>query len=178
MRFLTFLALMFLAMVISGLYGALHDQVSYTVSPEYFTEFKFHQFGLIDSPLGERMKAAMVGWMATWWMGVPIGVLVGGFGYLHPTCGAMFHRSMIAFGVVAVVAMATGLLGLAYGTFVASQDPADYVGFWYLPESLTEPARFLRVGHMHNFSYLGGVIGLVAGVITQFVLRRRGKRQA
>ena len=30
--------------VIAGVYGALHDQISFTVSPDYFFAFKFHQF--------------------------------------------------------------------------------------------------------------------------------------
>lgn len=32
--------------LISGVYGALHDQISYTVSPEYFHAFKFRQFAI------------------------------------------------------------------------------------------------------------------------------------
>lgn len=29
------------AMVAAGLFGVVHDQISYTVSPEYYTRFKF-----------------------------------------------------------------------------------------------------------------------------------------
>jgi hypothetical protein len=56
------------AVLTAGAYGALHDQISYTVSPEYVTRFKFVQFGLQDPSIPERVRAAAVGWAATWWM--------------------------------------------------------------------------------------------------------------
>ena len=33
--------LFLVACLFAGIYGALHNQISYTVSPEYFTQFKF-----------------------------------------------------------------------------------------------------------------------------------------
>ena len=30
----------------AGVYGALHNQISFTVSPDYFFAFKFRQFGI------------------------------------------------------------------------------------------------------------------------------------
>ncbi len=49
-----------LAMLAAGLFGVLHDQISYSVSPEYFTKFKFLQFGLTDSDLPERVRASLL----------------------------------------------------------------------------------------------------------------------
>ena len=170
MRFLVFLVLLAAAMLIAGIYGALHDQISFTVSSEYFTRFKYYQFGFVDSDLPDRIKAALIGFLASWWMGIPIGLVVGAFGFLHRGPGRMFRQSLKAFGVVAVVALLVGVAGLCYGWFVASHDPADYRG-WRIPDGLVSPDRFLAVGHMHNFSYLGGAIGLFCGVAAQFVLR-------
>ena len=170
MRFITFITQIFAAMLIAGVYGALHDQISFTVSSEYFTEFKYHQFGFVDSPLPDRVKAAAIGFLASWWMGVPIGLFVGVFGFLHKPARLMFTRSIRAFGIVAVVALVVGIGGLVYGWLFASHNLADYDG-WFRPEGLAHPAHFLSVGHMHNFSYLGGVIGMVAGIISQFYQR-------
>ena len=33
-----------LGAVLAGIYGAVHDQISYTISDEYFTKLKFPQF--------------------------------------------------------------------------------------------------------------------------------------
>ena len=175
MRFLVYLALLVLAPVIAGIYGALHDQISFSVSAEYFTKFKYHQFGLTDSPLPDRGKAALIGFLASWWMGLPIGLLVGAFGFLHRPARTMFTKSLKAFGVTALLALAVGLDGLLYGWFFASHDPAEYQR-WFLPDGLEHPRHYLAVGHMHNFSYAGGVIGLLGGIFSQFQQRQRKDR--
>lgn len=176
MRFLTYLGLVIAALLVAGVYGALHDQISYSVSSEYFTKFKYIQFGLVDAPMPDRVKAGVIGFLATWWMGVPIGLFVGAFGFLHRPAKVMVDRTLKAFGIVACVALTVGIGGLIYGWFFASHDPADYHG-WFLPEDLEFPRNFLAVGQMHNFSYLGGVVGLVAGIVFQFLQRSpRGRR--
>jgi len=52
------------------MYGIIHDQITYSISPEYYTKFKFYQFGLIKSPNdfvhNPRQMAIIVGIMATW----------------------------------------------------------------------------------------------------------------
>lgn len=172
MRYLVYIALVLCATVIAGAYGALHDQISFSVSSEYFTKFKYIQFGLLDSELPDRAKAAAIGYLATWWMGLPIGILVGAFGFLHRPARSMFSRSIRSFGIVAIVALLIGLGGLIYGWAFSSHQVADYRG-WFIPEDLKKPRNFLAVGRMHNFSYLGGAIGLFFGIAYQFMQRTR-----
>jgi hypothetical protein len=162
----TLLVLIVIAMLVAGGYGALHDQISYTVGPEYFTQFKYQQFGLVDSPLPDRVKVAMIGFLASWWMGVPIGLIVGSFGLVHRTIRRMFVRTLQAYGVVLGVTFLSSMAGLSYGWFFASHRVADYMN-WYIPDHLHRPDLFLTVGHMHNASYLGGMIGLLAGIAWQ-----------
>ena len=47
-----FPALLIVACLTAGVYGALHNQISYTVSPDYFHAFKFHQFGIPEGLRG------------------------------------------------------------------------------------------------------------------------------
>jgi hypothetical protein len=54
--------------IIGGAYGAIHDQISYTISPEYFTQFKFHQFRYADFGLPNRLFVAIIGFLATWYL--------------------------------------------------------------------------------------------------------------
>lgn len=176
MRFLCFIALFFLGLLVAGLYGALHDQISFTISPEYFTEFKYRQFGLLNSDAPDRFKAAQIGFRATWWMGVPIGLAVGVFGFLHKPASRMFWVTVQAFAVVAVVALLVGLIGLGYGWLFASHSPMAYRG-WYIPASVVDLRAYLSVGHMHNFGYIGGLIGMVFGVLYQFFVWWRFHRQ-
>jgi hypothetical protein len=64
-----------LAMVgalIAGCFGILHDQVTYTISPEYFTRMKFGQFRSADFGFSERIFVAEIGFLATWWVGLVV----------------------------------------------------------------------------------------------------------
>ena len=51
--------------------GSIHDQVTYSISPEYFTKFKYQQFGFDPAWFGgHRQTVAVIGFLATWWMGI------------------------------------------------------------------------------------------------------------
>ena len=50
--------------VIAGVYGVLHDQITYAISPEYFTHMKFKQFHFADVGLGDRVFVATIGFLA------------------------------------------------------------------------------------------------------------------
>lgn len=157
-----------LGCVIAGFYGALHDQVSYTVSPDYFHSFKFHQFQ-IPPMLQDRVGAAIVGWRATWWMGVLIGVPILTAGLLLPGARAYFKHCLIAFGVVTVTALVVGLGALMYAWMTITPDSLP--GFRY-PEGVDRVA-FARAGVMHNFSYLGGFLGILSGTVYLAIERYR-----
>ena len=58
-----------LATLLAGIYGSLHDQVTYSISSEYFTIFKFDQFGFQDwGNNNPRLTTAIIGFLATWWV--------------------------------------------------------------------------------------------------------------
>jgi acyl-CoA thioester hydrolase len=60
--------LLALAALTRRIFGALHNQLSYTVGPTYFTGLKFPQFA-IPADTAPRLGAALVGVQASWWMG-------------------------------------------------------------------------------------------------------------
>jgi hypothetical protein len=52
--------------LVAGLYGVLHDQVTYTISEEYFTRFKFYQFAYAEpESRSPRVFAGIIGFLAT-----------------------------------------------------------------------------------------------------------------
>jgi hypothetical protein len=158
--------------VVSGLYGALHDQISYSVSPDYFHAFKFYQFD-IPERLQNRLGAGLVGWLASWWMGVFIGMPVLLAGLIMPDARTYARKSLVAFGVVAATALAFGLGALAYAHF--SIDESAVRGYTFPPD-VADPVAFARVGTMHAFSYLGGLVGIITAVIYLVVARVRMAR--
>ena len=119
-KLLILLLIVLISPIIGGSYGILHDQLTYTISPEYYTKFKFYQFGLMD--VGNeaifphpRIQVSVVGFMATWWMGLPIGLILGLVGLKHLNHKQMFLVTMKAISITIVVTFITGLIGLTYG---------------------------------------------------------------
>jgi len=177
-RLIVYGLLVVLAVLVAGFYGVVHNQISYTVSPEYFTKFKFRQFGFVHTPLPGRVRAAMVGFLAAWWMGIPIGLLVNAAGFVHRGHRRMFRFSLWSLGIMVAFTLLFGLCGLLYGYFKTdSINLADYRG-WFIPDDVVNLRRFLCAGYMHNSSYLGGVLGIVAGWIFQVAIKFRTKDEA
>ena len=172
-KLIVYLTLIFVALAVAGLYGIVHNQISYTVSTEYFTAFKFYQFGLLDQAVPERVRASMVGFYASWWMGFPIGILSGLAGFIHKTQRQMFRRSLEAMGVAVVFTLLFGLCGLLYGYFQTSSTDMVAYQYWYVPSKLISPRRFLCAGYMHNSAYLGGVLSTPVAWAYQIVVRIR-----
>lgn len=164
-----FFVLLAVACLIAGAYGALHDQVSYTVSPDYFHAFKFYQFNT-PAHLQNRLGASLVGWQASWWMGLPIGVPVLAIGLIMPGWKKYVTRCLLALGVVAVTTLLVGLGALAYASWTITE--GNLPAFWY-PDGVTDRIAFARVGIMHNFSYLGGFLGIITGSLYLVVERVR-----
>jgi hypothetical protein len=71
------------ACLVAGLYCALHNQISYTISADYFHGVTVHQFD-IPATMHGRSGAALVGWYASWWIGLLIGVPVLIVGLILP----------------------------------------------------------------------------------------------
>lgn len=155
-----YLLIVFFAIVAAGLYGILHNQISYTVAPEYFTKFKFRQFGFVDTPLPERVRASMVGFLASWWMGIPLGILIGAAGFIHRGARRMFRVCLWSLLVAVAFTLMFGLGGLVYGySQTTNVNIADYPG-WFIPQDVNDLRRFLCAGYMHNSSYLGAVLAI------------------
>lgn len=156
--------LLLAALALCGLFGALHDQISYTVSHEYFTLFKFPRFG-IDPGYGERLGAASVGFQASWWMGIPIGATLGTIALFAPNARGMLRETSRAFVIVTGITLIVGIIGLLWGFihFVVLSSPAP--PDWYVPGAVENLPAYLCAGAMHNASYLGGVIGLLTGAV-------------
>lgn len=160
------------AAVLAGIYGIIHNQISYTISSEYFTHFKFIQFNVPWAYSYPRLGAAYVGFLATWWMGILVFIPLGWFGFIFPNTQQMAIQLMRAFLVVAATALSTGLLGLAYAYFQVNSTSIHHYVHW-LRDGISHPIPFIRVGFMHNCSYFGGVTGLLAGIVYLLIAKVR-----
>lgn len=179
-KLLTLIALVTIACLLGGVYGILHDQLTYSISNEYYTKFKFYQFGL--SYVGNeaifpnpRIEVSVVGFLASWWMGIPIGAGLGLIGLIHDDWKSMLRITLKAFLITLLIAFTTGLIGLAYGYFYLADQPRTDFQNWIIPDNLVDFKHFIMVGSMHNFSYLGGLVGLFGGFIYSAIKWKQGK---
>jgi hypothetical protein len=138
--------LLMLAALAAAVFGALHNQLSYTVGPTYFTELKFGQFAIPDDT-GPRLGAALVGIQASWWMGVIVALpaLLVGF-VTVPRTETYFAAGIGAIGLVVVLATFAALVGLVGG--IAANTTGILDGFLTLPDGPTGPISTARVSCM------------------------------
>lgn len=175
----TFFIIVLAAIVIASIYGVGHDQATYSISPEYYTKFKFIQFNLADSGAAQHMTqprsaVVMVGVEASWWMGLCIGLILAAFTLIFPNADRMFASAMQALGIVLLIAIISGVIGGFYGHYVLAKRGVD----WWLPDNLVHRNDFITVGSIHNFSYLGGVIGLIVALAFLYFKRQRLRKRA
>ncbi|HEV7280472.1 MAG TPA: hypothetical protein VGN57_09700 [Pirellulaceae bacterium] len=168
------LIVVLLAITVCAAFGALHNQFSYTVSPDYFHAFKFYQFEVAE-PLRNRWGASLVGVGASWWMGVPLGVILGAPTLLQPTRRGFARATLLSIVTMLAVTMASGALGLALAS-TAVEAPARLEIYEGVP--VQDPAAFWRAGAMHNFSYLGAAVGLLPALFMQGLVYRSEVRRA
>jgi len=163
-----------LGCIIAGLYGSLHNQISYGDSHDYFHQFKFIQFH-IPLTLQNRIGASIVGWRASWWMGIVIGFFILPISLIVPGFTNYCKAVLRAFGIVAATALATGVCALLY-TYLSIEESHDERIVLYGNE-ISDPVAFIRAGTMHNFSYLGGLIGIVTGMIWILAERKKANKR-
>ena len=155
-KFPTFFLLIALAALSAAIFGALHNQLSYSVGPDYFLSLKFAQFGIPEGT-APRLGAAIVGAQASWWMGAAVALPAFLYGLFSvPRVQSYLAAGIGAIGLVLVLATFAALAGLVGGMVVAATGLLDE---HLIPPEGVARADFLRAGFMHDASYLAGGLG-------------------
>ncbi|WP_261509885.1 hypothetical protein [Chryseobacterium paludis] len=157
-----------ISILLAGMYGILHDQITFTISPEYYTLFKFPQFGIERLHLNTRIKVGIVGFLATWWVGLFLGIVYGLISvFLDPK--KVLKVTIRSILINLCVTILFGIVGYLYAFLFLSPESTN----WYIPSKTKDVHSFINVGSIHNFGYIGGIIGLCIGVIYQ--IKKTGK---
>ena len=152
-----------LGALIAGCYGMAHDQVTYSISPEYFTRLKFAQFHYADFGLPPRVFVAEIGFLATWWVGLVAGWFIARISVPACTRPEAFRCCARGFLIVLAFGFGAAIIGYVLGLLHGS----DYSGWEIMTSRLgiADLPSFVRVAYIHNAGYLGGLIGLVTAII-------------
>jgi len=149
--------------LLAGVYGVLHDQVTYSVSPEYFTRLKFSQFHYANFGLPPRLFVAEIGFLATWWFGFFAAWFIARITVPTFAPAVRSRHTIRGLLITFAFALASSMLGNALGIlhgpdYSAWEGLASALGIVNLP-------GFVRVAYIHNAGYLGGLIGLITAII-------------
>ncbi|MBC7854004.1 MAG: hypothetical protein IAF94_11250 [Pirellulaceae bacterium] len=147
--------------IIAGTYGILHDQVTFSISPEYFTKLKFEQFRWANLGLPERVFVAEIGFLATWWVGLFCGWFLARRHIPGQSPISAWRKIMIGCGIILLCALPSAGAGFGYGSWRGPN--ADYSPWRTMLDFLhiEDHWSFIPVAYIHNASYLGGLIGLI-----------------
>ena len=151
---------------VGGCYGVLHDQITYSISHEYFTKLKFDQFQYANFGFPPRIFVAEVGFIAVWWVGLFSAWFLARIAVPTWPTQVAFKKCLLGFLIIfgfAFLASSIGyLIGLRHSDYPKWRDFCEGLGVVDIP-------AFVRVAYIHNAGYLGGFIGLVSAII---ILRR------
>jgi hypothetical protein len=162
------------AVIVAALFGVLHDQVTFSIAPEYYTLLKFRQFDVAPLPgapeYAVRWAVALVGVHATWWVGLFLGTALGLLGLTQRSASSMARVMRISVGIVVVSAIGFAALGYALWPQFRTLELISA-----MPPAVQDPDAFARVGVTHSFSYLGGAVGALIAIVYAVIFRSRDK---
>jgi hypothetical protein len=157
-------------------YGAVNDQVTVSISPEYFLQAKELAQVVGDPPrsaVALRWEAAKVGLKATWSAGLLIGVVLLLANNPWGTLPRLPNRRLVAtLPIVLIAAAGLGVLGGALGyAGVMTNWSTDFQDI--VRADLWRPRRFMAAWGVHLGGYVGGLVGTVIAVVAIVSARRR-----
>jgi hypothetical protein len=154
-----------LGAILAGVYGVLHDQITYGISPEYFTRLKFSQFHYANFGFPPRVLVAEVGFLATWWVGFFAAWFLARITVPAFPPRRAFWRTAQGFLIVFACGLAAFAAGYFYG--ILSTSGSECSGWKEVGSSLgiSDLPAFVRVAYIHNASYLGGLVGLIVAIL-------------
>jgi hypothetical protein len=158
-----------IAVIAAVIYGIVNDQITATVSPEYYSVFKRDQFepimGLMFAPT--RVVALVTGTMGTWWYGLFLGIMLGICSMVGRCAPLPTRRYIQAVGWVMTTTMGVSVL-FGVVAYIAEPFIKPDVVHWPFLAGIEDVRSAFAVGWWHNGAYLGAfAASIVAGYRVQ-----------
>lgn len=168
MRPFIYLALVAISPLLAGIYGFLHDQVSYSVCSEYFTKIRFEDYAHFPELWHDRTKAGVIGILNAWKQGLLAGILLTAVATIHKQLNRILSYTLTSYGITIVVTALSALLGL-YIHSGQSSTMAIY-------PDIENLQGLYQVTQMNNFAHMGGVIGMLFGMAYHMYRYKKDKK--
>ncbi len=151
--------------VIAGVYGVLHDQVTFSIGPEYFTRFKVWQFHYHDDPGPQRWVAAKIGFQASWAVGFFAGWFFGRLAVPKTSLRRAAVLSLQAVTLMLAVTLVGGAGGWAWARWRLNEARIAEWAEVFRAFEVGDMEAFATVGCIHDGSYLGALLGLIVALL-------------
>ena len=150
--------------LIAGVYGILHDEITYTISPEYFTKLKFEQFHYANFGWPVRVFVGEVGFLATWWVGFVAAWFLARLSVPAWPIRKAFQYTLTGFGIIFGSAMVAEVVGGVLGYYRRSNP--DFSGWqdYAVMNGVRDLPAFVNVAYIHNAGYIGALVGLIVAL--------------
>lgn len=150
------------------IYGILHDFITSKISPEFYTKLTFLKFGILDGDGREfdgnwTFGLIWVGFFSTWWFGLLSGSILGVVGMKYTNGKKTLSKTFKSILIVVGITIIFGFIG--YG--IAELNPSEIITNYNFPFEIENKEEFNKVSKIHNFSYIGGIVGLIIGTMNQ-----------
>lgn len=166
LRIFILISLIFCGTLMSCLYGILHDQITYTISPEFYNLVRFPQHQIASD--AARWGAMQIAVINSWKIGFIISLVLSCMGLIHFNNRKIIRFTLESFAIVVVTAASIACLSFLFGLL-------NHFDESKLAETVVQKGNFLLVQSIHNSTYIGGLIGMFVGIYWQFYRRKKNR---
>lgn len=167
---MTTLKIILSAFIAAISYGIIHDMITAHLCVEYFT-IGHPKIIESESPV---LLALTWGFIATWWVALPMGLLIAGFNQFGKKPSLEYREVLKLIMKLVLIMFGIALLAGIVGYALTEFDIINLVPRLAEQMDSTKYSRFLSAGWAHTSSYISGVIGTL--IVCRIIYKRRNER--
>ena len=162
--FMPMLKISLLGAVFAGVYGVLHNQITFTISNEYFLKIKYLQFDYLNFGGSDRVRISIIGFFAACWAGLLSGWFLSRWFLPHGSLAKASRKIFLSSIIVFATSLVSATVGGAYIFF--RRESIDYSNWNQLINyyNIEGKSAFINVAYIHNGSYLGVLFGMLIAI--------------
>ena len=176
-KILTIFLVAAMASVIAGIYGVINDQITFSISSEYYTKYRFLQYNLVqvegDSRIiYPRILVVLVTFLSTWWFPLISGLIIIIFNLIQNTWKMLLKTSVLAMLISILITVFSAIIGFMLGSLIIRKLPKYYFADWcFIPDKLNDYENYITAGTMDVFNSFGGFLGLIVAIFYSYKKR-------
>ena len=176
-KLLTLILVALIASAIAGIYGVINDQITFSISSEYYTKYRFLQYNLVqvegDSRIiHPRVLVVLIAFLSTWWFPLISGLIIVIFNLIQNTWKMLLKTSVLAMLISILITVFSAIIGFILGSLIISKLPKYYFADWcFIPDKLNDYENYITAGTMDVFNSFGGFLGLIVAIFYSYKKR-------